>query len=91
MVIELTDYTRPTRLGNTTTMSTVEVRGALTFRRDPAGTRMTWSWDLKPKGILKLLTPVFGRMGRRQEKEIWTGRRRYLESNAPTRPTGSTG
>jgi hypothetical protein len=37
MVIELTDYTRPTRLGNTTTMSTVEIRGALTFRRDPGG------------------------------------------------------
>lgn len=91
MVIELTDYTRPTRLGNTTTMSTVEIRGALTFRRDPTGTRMTWSWDLKPKGMLKLLTPVFGRMGRRQEKEIWTGLKRYLESNAPTRPTGSTG
>jgi hypothetical protein len=52
---------------------------------------MTWSWDLKPKGMLKLLTPVFGRMGRRQEKEIWTGLKRYLESNAPTRPTGSTG
>jgi hypothetical protein len=31
MAIELTDHTRPTRLGNTTTMSTAEIRGALTF------------------------------------------------------------
>jgi hypothetical protein len=27
MVIEVTDYTRPTRLGNTTTMSTAEILG----------------------------------------------------------------
>jgi hypothetical protein len=71
-------------------MSTAEIRGALTFQRDPAGTRVTWSWDLKPKGILKLLTPVFGRMGRRQEEEIWTGLKRYLESTKPIQATGST-
>jgi hypothetical protein len=51
---------------------------------------MTWSWDLKPKGILKLLTPVFGRMGRRQEEEIWTGLKRYLESTKPIQAAGST-
>jgi len=45
----VTDYNRPTRLGSTTTMSTAEIRGAVTFEPDPAGTRMRWSWDLKPR------------------------------------------
>jgi uncharacterized protein YndB with AHSA1/START domain len=80
MVMEVTDYERPTRLGSTTSMSTAEIRGVLTFRADRAGTRMEWSWELKPKGMFKLLTPVIGRMGKRQEQAIWDGLKRHLES-----------
>jgi carbon monoxide dehydrogenase subunit G len=85
MEIEVTDYTRPTRLGSTTRMSTAEIRGAVTFEPDPAGTKMRWSWQLQPKGALKLLGPLIARQGRRQETQIWAGLKRYMEST--TSPT----
>jgi hypothetical protein len=83
MEIEVTDYTRPNRLGSTTRMSTGEIRGALTFEPHAAGTRMRWSWQLETKGVLKLMGPLITWMGRRQEAEIWAGLKRYMESTAP--------
>jgi uncharacterized protein YndB with AHSA1/START domain len=85
MEVEVTDYTRPTRLGSTTRMSTAEIRGAVTFEPDPAGTRMQWSWQLQPKGMLKLMGPLIARLGRRQEAQIWAGLKRYMESTTPPR------
>jgi len=80
MLLEATDYERPTRLANTTSMSSAETRGALTFEPDIGGTRMRWSWDVKPKGAFKFFTPIIGRVGKRQESAIWASLRRYLES-----------
>ena len=53
--------------------------GALTFDPVPEGTRMRWSWDVEPRGMLKLLSPLVARMGRRQEQTIWTGLKDLLE------------
>ena len=89
MAMEVTDYNRPSRLGSTTTMSTAEIHGAVIFEPSPAGTRLRWSWDLKPKGLLKLLGPISGRMGRRQEVEIWAGLKQYLENVEPAAPERS--
>jgi uncharacterized protein YndB with AHSA1/START domain len=88
MTMEVTDYARPDRLGSTTSMSTAQIRGAVTFEPDPAGTRMGWSWELQPKGVFRLMGPIIARMGRRQEAEIWAGLKRYMESTAPP-ATGS--
>jgi hypothetical protein len=43
---------------------------------------MRWTWNLRPRGLLKLLGPLVARMGRRQEEAIWTGLKRYLEKRA---------
>jgi hypothetical protein len=51
-----------------TRMATADIYGAVTFVPDAGGTRMSWSWDLRPKGMLKLATPLFAAAGRRQEK-----------------------
>jgi uncharacterized protein YndB with AHSA1/START domain len=83
MEMEVTDYTRPTRLGSTTRMPTAEIRGTVTFEPDPAGTKMRWSWQLQLKGALKLLGPLIARQGRRQEAQIWAGLKRHLESTTP--------
>lgn len=83
MDMEITDFTRPSRLATVTRMSTAEIRGAVTFRPDPSGTRMEWSWDLRPKGALRLLGPLIARTGRRQEAQTWAGLKRYLEESAP--------
>jgi uncharacterized membrane protein len=79
MVIEFTGYQRPRRLSESVHMASMELQGGLTFDPVPDGTRMRWSWELQPRGILKLMSPLVARMGRRQEQRIWTGLKRFLE------------
>jgi hypothetical protein len=79
MTTENTGYDRPRRLASTTRLSTMDIQGTLSFDPVHAGTRMRWSWDLQPRGLLKLVTPVVARIGRRQERAIWTGLKRVLE------------
>ena len=93
MIVEVTEYDRPRRFASHTTMSWAEVRGALTFDAAGAGTRMRWAWDVQPTGFAKVLAPVVGVIGRRQERAVWEGIRRYLEAggegdDAPARRVG---
>ena len=81
MLIEITEYNRPRRLGSRTTMSSVGVNGGLTFEPVDGATRMSWSWDVRPKGPLRLLGPLVARLGRRQEQTIWTGLKAQLEGS----------
>src|SRR5271167_3770526 len=53
MTIEWTDFERPHRLGSSTHLSTMDIQGTLTFDTIPEGTRMRWSWELVPRGMLK--------------------------------------
>ena len=85
MLIEFTGYERPHRLASSTQMSSMGLHGALTFDSVPGGTRMRWSWELKPRGMLKLISPVVAFMGRKQEQSIWTGLKCLLEEQT-TRP-----
>ena len=82
MTITFTHYERPRRLTSSTHLSTMDIRGTLTFDPVADGTRMRWSWELEPRGILKLMTPVIAVIGRRQERTIWTDLKRYLEARA---------
>jgi hypothetical protein len=83
MVIELTAYDRPRMLASTTTMPSADIRGTLTFDAHPSGTRMRWSWDIRPTGVSRLLGPLIARLGRRQEEAVWAGLKRHLEGAAP--------
>jgi len=47
------------------------IRGVLTFEPDIGGTRLRWSFDLQPRGALKVLTPIIVRMGKLQEAANW--------------------
>ena len=64
---ELTGYHRPSRLASRTTMAQADIAGTLTFAPVPGGTRMRWAWVVRPKGASRLLSPVIGRIGRRQQ------------------------
>ena len=77
---ELTGYHRPAWLASRTTVEQADIAGMLTFAPVPGGTRMRWAWVVRPKGASRLLTPVISRIGRRQERAIWTGMKRYLEA-----------
>jgi uncharacterized membrane protein len=79
MVIEFTTFERPRQLASHTHMSSMDIRGTLTFEPVPEGSVMHWLWEMEPRGILRLMTPMITCMGRRQEQTIWTSLKRYLE------------
>lgn len=80
MTIEITAYDPPHRLASSTHLDTMDIHGALTFEPALGGTNMHWSWELRPRGTLKLLKPLVTWMGRRQEQTIWTALKHYLEA-----------
>ena len=79
MVIEVTEYERPRRLASKTTMSSMDIAYILTFEPVREGTRMRWSGEIEPHGMLKLMGPLVAWLGRRQELRIWTGLKGVLE------------
>lgn len=52
--LEITDFDPPQRLGSHTGMSMMDIDGELTLTPTPEGTRLAWSWNLTPKGLLEL-------------------------------------
>jgi hypothetical protein len=72
-------------------MSSAEIRGELTFEPEAGGTRLRWLFDVRPKGVLRLLTPVFGRVGKRQKAANWASLKQYLESDLVRQPGGDKG
>lgn len=80
MTIEITRYERPQRLESSTRLAMMDIRGTLAFEPLPNGTRMRWSWQVTPRGLVKLLTPAIARQGRRQEQAIWASLKHHLES-----------
>ena len=80
MTIECTGYERPRRLASRTRLSNMDIEGNLSFEPVAGGTRMRWLWELKPRGALRLMSPLIARMGRRQEQTIWTNLKRVLEA-----------
>jgi hypothetical protein len=85
MTIEFTGFERPRRLASTTRLASMEIRGELAFDPVPDGTRMRWRWDLRPRGVTRLLGPLIGAIGRRQERAIWTNLKRLLEAKEEQR------
>ena len=85
MLVELTEFDRPHRLGLRTTSSMMQTSGALTFATGGDGTIMSWDWQVRPKGWMRMLGPLFGPLGNRLERSIWASMKRYLE-NTPARP-----
>lgn len=84
MLIEGTEFDRPARFGTRTSMSSADIEGVLTLARQGAGTRMSWAWQLRPKGALKVLRPLMAVMGRRQEQRIWAAMKEKLETSSAT-------
>jgi hypothetical protein len=80
MDIEVIEFDRPTRFGTHTAMAAGDVTGVLTFRPSGVDTQMSWSWDIRPKGMARFLSPLVVFVGRRQEKACWTGMKRVLEA-----------
>ena len=82
MLVELTEFDRPHRLGSRTTSSMMQTSGALTFTADGDSTVMSWHWLVRPKGWMRMPGPLFGPLGGRMERRIWTSMKRYLKNTA---------
>jgi uncharacterized membrane protein len=80
MLVEFTAYERPRRLGSRTRMSGVDIEGELTFEPLGEATWMQWSWHIRPRGVLRIMTPLVGFVGRRQEQTIWGDLKKYFET-----------
>lgn len=79
LLIKLTTFERPVRLGSHSTFSGATIDGELTFESVGDSTLMRWAWNITPSGALRLLTPLVVWMGRRQEARIWSDLKRCLE------------
>ena len=79
MLIEFIDYDRPRLLASTTTMKQADIDYAVRFEAVTAGTRMTWSGQIRPKGVYRLLGPLIIWLGRPQERRIWRSMKKRLE------------
>jgi hypothetical protein len=87
MLVELTEFDRPHRLGSRTASSMMETSGALTFAAEGEDTVMGWDWQVRPKGWMRMLGPLFGPLGGRMERRIWTGLKHQLETSQAARST----
>ena len=81
MHVELTEVERATRVASVMHSDVIDVTGSMTFSPVPGGTRLRWSWDVRPMGWLRVLGPVIGWQGRRREERLWTGLKEYLEAS----------
>jgi hypothetical protein len=82
MTIEFTEFDRPRRITEKVHLSNMDIHGRLVFEPVPAGTRMRWTWDLEPRGAMRLLGPLVRRMGDRQEQKIWRSLKQYMENRS---------
>jgi menaquinone-dependent protoporphyrinogen IX oxidase/uncharacterized protein YndB with AHSA1/START domain len=80
MTVEFTEFERPRRLASATHSTMMDTVGALTFEPTDGGARMRWSWDVRPRGFLRLVPWLVGFIGRRQERDIWGSLKRLLQS-----------
>ena len=85
MLIEVTECDRARRFGSRTVMPSVDVTGGLTFEPIDGATRMSWSWEVSPRGRCGCC-PLVGRLGCRQ-RTVWTGLKTQMEGSGPARDT----
>lgn len=86
--VELTEFDRPHLLGSRTTSSLMTTCGSLTFHAQANGTLMSWDWQVRPRGWLRMLGPLLGPIGGRTEHRIWSGLKDLLEDDSRSPLTG---
>jgi hypothetical protein len=81
LLVTLTTFDRPRVLGSASTSALLDAQGTLTFTPEgDTATVMAWDWQVTPKQWLRLLGPMFGPVGRRMERRIWTAARDALQA-----------
>ena len=63
----------------------METTGRLTFAAEGDGTVMSWDWQVRPRGWMRMLGPLAGALGGRMERRIWTRLKHQLEGPGSAR------
>ena len=63
----------------------METTGGLTFAAEGEGTVMSWDWQVRPRGWLRMIGPLFGPLDGRMERRIWTGLKHRVEDDGRAR------
>jgi hypothetical protein len=84
--IVVTGFERPTEIASRSVMPHSTVSGRVRFDPVGSGTRLSWDWDVQVGGVGRVLAPLVSVMGRRQERAIWGGLRRFMEDSPARRP-----
>ena len=82
MRMEVTDFDRPHRVGSSIRSSAMDVDGAVTFTPVDGGTLLHWSWDMRLRGPMRLMSPVLHVVGPAWERRNWVGLKQFVESGA---------
>lgn len=85
MIVEITEYDRPHRLGSVTHSPGIDIHSSLRFDCVDGETQLRWSSRLHPHGAMHLLTPLLGVIGRRQTAAIWHHLKETLEGEEERR------
>jgi carbon monoxide dehydrogenase subunit G len=83
--IEITGFERPSEMASRSVMGRSTVTGRLRFELIASGTRLSWDWDVNVGGAARVLGPLIGVIGRRQERAIWSGLKRFMENGPAVR------
>jgi hypothetical protein len=79
MQIEIVEYERPTRLGFIGQARPLSMHHHFTLTADHRGTRAEQRIDVRPKGLLRLLSPLMAVMLKRMIQRNTADLKRYLE------------
>lgn len=82
MTIEIIAYDRPNRLTTSIRSSYMAVDGTLRLTPVHGGTSLRWSWDLRLRGAMRILSPLVGVLGPRWERRNWVGLKEFMESGS---------
>jgi uncharacterized protein YndB with AHSA1/START domain len=86
MAYEITAYERPQRLAARTIKAAIDVQSTETFDPVPGGTRMLWVWEVEPRGVFKLMAPLFGPMMGKRLDTVLANIKRLLEAQQTPLP-----
>lgn len=80
--IVYTAYEPPSVLGSRSVAGPATIDGTVRCAAIGDRTRLSWDWQVRLGGLARLATPLVGLIGRRQERRIWTGLKRFAEEEA---------
>jgi hypothetical protein len=91
MAYEVTDHERPRRRGTRLTrpLPVMDLEATEAYDPVPGGTRVRWSWEVRPRGVFRLVPALLTRTLGRDLDAVFGNLKRVLEARAAPLPSAS--